>query len=93
MKRTDIAMIVLIASLSAGIAYVAASSFLGSASEQTTKVKTIDSITSVIEAPDPRIFNDEAINPSVEANINDTDATAAEATPATDAPVDTANTP
>lgn len=72
MKRTDLAMIVLIAGVSAGIAYFVASSVLGGMTEQGVKVKTIDLVTSVVETPDTKIFNENAINPSVEVNINNT---------------------
>lgn len=72
MKRTDIAMIILIAAFSAGLAYVVAKGVLGSMTEQTVKVKTIDPITSTIEQPNPKMFNENAINPSVEVNINNT---------------------
>lgn len=72
MKRTDIALIVLIAAVSAGIAYFVANSLLGNMTEQGVKVQTIDPITSVVESPDPKIFNAQAINPSVEVNINNT---------------------
>lgn len=75
MKKTDIAMIFLIAIVSAGIAYFVAHSMFGSISTQSVKVKTIDSITSVVESPDKKIFNANAINPSVEVNINNTGAT------------------
>jgi len=73
MKRSDLAMIVLIAAASAGIAYFIASSVLGNMTEQAVKVKTIDSITSTVETPDKKIFNENAINPSVEVNINNTE--------------------
>jgi hypothetical protein len=76
MKRTDSAMIVLIAAVSAGLAYFVANSVLGSMTEQNVKVKTIDPITSVIESPDPKMFNENAINPSVEVNINNTSTSA-----------------
>lgn len=72
MKRTDLAMIVFIAAVSAGIAYFVANSLLGGVTEQGIKVKTVDPITSTIESPDPKIFNAQAINPSVEVNINNT---------------------
>ena len=72
MKKTDIAMIILIATVSVGIAYFAANSFFGSMSKESVKVKTIDAITSKVEPPDNRIFNDSAINPSVEITINGT---------------------
>lgn len=65
-------MIVFIAAVSAGLAYFVANSLLGGVTEKGVKVKTIDPITSVIESPDPAIFNANAINPSVEVNINNT---------------------
>ncbi|MBC7565265.1 hypothetical protein H7100_03505 [Candidatus Saccharibacteria bacterium] len=73
MKRTDLAMIVFIAAVSAGIAYFVAHSLFGSMSTQTVKVRTIDPITSEVQTPDKNIFNANAINPSVEVNINNTD--------------------
>ena len=72
MKRTDLAMIVFIAAISVGIAYFVAHSVIGGLVEKSVKVKTIDPITSVVETPDTAIFNENAINPSVEVNINQT---------------------
>lgn len=85
MKRTDLAMIILIAAVSAGIAYFVANSFFGGITEQGVKVKTVNPITSTIQAPDKAIFNPNAINPSVQVNINNTDTptTAPTSTPAT----------
>ena len=85
MKRTDLAMIILIAAVSAGIAYFVANSFFGGITEQGVKVKTVNPITSTIQAPDKAIFNPNAINPSVQVNINNTDTptTTPTSTPAT----------
>ena len=66
-------MIVLIVAVSAGIAYFVASSLFGGKTESGVTVKTIDPITSVIQPPDSKIFNKDAINPSVEVNVNGTD--------------------
>lgn len=74
MKKTDVAMVVLIAVVSAGIAYFIASSIFGGLSEQNTKVQTIELITSEVNDPDKNIFNESSLNPSVEVNINSTDA-------------------
>ena len=79
MKRTDLAMIIFIAAVSAGIAYLVANSLFGGITEKGVKVKTVDPITSIIQPPDKVIFNTNAINPSVQVNINNTDTT----TPAT----------
>jgi mannitol-specific phosphotransferase system IIBC component len=83
MKRTDIAMIVLIAAASAGIAYFVAHGLFGTMSSQGVKVKTIDPITSIVQAPDKTIFNTNAINPSVEVNINNTATTTSTGTTTT----------
>ncbi|MBC7868855.1 hypothetical protein H7X69_01585 [Candidatus Saccharibacteria bacterium] len=70
MKKTDIAMIILIASVSILVAYFIANSIFGNVSKETVKVKIIDTIDSTIVAPDPAIFNKNAINPAVEVQIN-----------------------
>jgi hypothetical protein len=70
MKRTDIAMIVLIVAVSAGIAYFVANSLFGGKTENGVTVKTIDPITSVIQSPDASIFNKDAINPSIEVTVS-----------------------
>jgi len=97
MKRSDLAMIILIAAVSVGIAYFVANSLLGGMTEQGVKVKTVDPITSTVEEPDKAIFNDESINPSVEVNINQTEEAAAEtdaeAKPATQTTPTTPTTP
>ena len=69
MKKTDIAMIVLIASVSVIAAFFATHAiFDGIASENAT-VKTVEAITSEVTPPDPAIFNENAINPTVEVQV------------------------
>jgi len=63
-------MIILIATLSAGVAYVIANNFFGGISQQEAKVQTIDVISETIEEPSTKIFNAEAINPAVEVQLN-----------------------
>lgn len=69
MKNTDIAMIILIAVTSVLIAFFVTRSLLGSSSTQAVKVKTIESISSTVQDPDPTIFNSNALNPAVEVQI------------------------
>jgi len=69
MKRTDIALIVLIAGLSAGIAYVVGNAIFGNINEAGANVQTIEPITSKVEEPSEAIFNENAINPSVEVQV------------------------
>jgi hypothetical protein len=72
MKKSDIAMIILIASISILIAYFGAKAIIGDVGNQSVKVKTVDKITTDVEQPDTSIFNSNAINPTVEVIIGNT---------------------
>lgn len=69
MKRSDIAMIILIASVSVLVAYFVAKALIGDIQNQSVKVKTTDPISTEVEKPDPTVFNSNAINPTVEVII------------------------
>ena len=70
MKKTDIAMVVLIAGVGVAIGYLVASniSFL-KVPERGMKVQTIREISSDVEKPNPAIFNSNAINPTVDVFV------------------------
>ena len=70
MKKTDIAMIILIASISVVVAFCGASSipFL-QMPQRGTKVETVEKLSDTIDEPDSAVFNKEAINPAVETII------------------------
>ena len=70
MKKTDLAMIVLIASVSAVLAYVIANSFFGGLTQEGARVKTVDAINSSIQQPSVEVFNQDAINPAVKVDVN-----------------------
>lgn len=70
MKKTELAMIAFIASVSILVAYFLAQSVLGGQVNESVKVKTIEKIDSNFQKPDEAIFNSEAINPAVEVQIN-----------------------
>lgn len=72
MKKTDLAMIILIASVSILLAYFVANSIFGDVSKESVKVKTVDVINADIVQPSTTIFNKDAINPAVEVQINGT---------------------
>ena len=72
MKKSDIAMIIFIASFSVIIAFFVARGVFGDVYSGTATVKTIDRIDSSIVDPDPAIFNKNAINPAVQVQINGT---------------------
>lgn len=71
MKKTDIAMIVFIATISVLIAFFVTQSVIGSPNSETVKVPTVEKITAEVPEPDPAIFNEDAINPAVKIEIND----------------------
>ena len=70
MKKTDIAMVVLISGVGVAIVYLVDSniSFL-KVPERGMKVQTIREISSDVEKPNPAIFNSNAINPTVEVFV------------------------
>ena len=73
MKKADIAMIALIASVSVLLSFFIAKSIFGDVYSGSAKVKTIDKIDSSIIEPSKEIFNENAINPTVPINIVGTD--------------------
>jgi len=72
MKKTDIAMIILIASVSVLVSFFVAKSIFGDSYNGNVKVKTIDKIDSSIIEPSSDIFNKNAINPAVQVQISGT---------------------
>lgn len=69
MKKSDIAAIILIASLSMGVAYFIASTVIAKPTGNSVKVKTATEMTAKIKEPSDSIFNEDAINPTVEVMI------------------------
>lgn len=76
MKNTDIAMIILIASLSVGGAYGIVSVIPGLKLDENdaVTVKIAERYTSSLEKVDPAVFNSDAINPTVDVTIGGTSA-------------------
>ncbi|RYX79522.1 hypothetical protein EON76_02275 [bacterium] len=71
MKNTDVAAIILIASISMLVAYFVASAVIGAPGSESVKVKSVNKISSNVEQPDKTVFNNDAINPTVEVIIGD----------------------
>lgn len=69
MNKTDVAMIVLIATISVVGAFFATSALLGEMATETATVKSIEAIDADITPPNPQIFNEDAINPAVEVQV------------------------
>lgn len=77
MKKTDIALIIVIISISAGLSYWIANMTLGQANDKPITVRTAEEI-QVGEsqvAVDEEVFSKDGINPTVEVNISGEDLT------------------
>ncbi len=71
MKKTDIAMLVLIAGVSVLISSIVLNSILGDPSEKTRNVEVTDEIQAGFIEPSEDIFNKDAINPTVPIMIGE----------------------
>lgn len=69
MKKNDFAALILIGSVSLLVAWFTASALIGEPKKEAQKVKTVEAISEQVETPDKRIFNKQAINPTVERSI------------------------
>lgn len=69
MKKTDIAMIILIATISVLAAFFVTRAIMGTPSEEVRKAQTIDKIDETLTEPSDEIFNSDAINPAVKIEI------------------------
>ncbi len=70
MKKTDIAMIILIATVSVVAAFFLTRTVFGGDPNEPVKIKTIEAINTSMVEPDPAVFNENAINPAIEVQIN-----------------------
>lgn len=69
MKKTDIAMIVLIAGLSIFVSYLVVNSLVSGLKNKPVDVPTAEAISSEVTEPSKSIFNSDAINPTISTNI------------------------
>ncbi len=69
MKKNDIAILVLIASISLVGSYLLVKTFFGEPKNDTAKVEQVDPISATLQDPSPTIFNKTAINPTVVIQI------------------------
>lgn len=69
MKRTEIAMIILIASASAIATFTIARQFLTDKVSRTVTIEQASPVSEGIVKPSKRIFNSDAINPTIEVCV------------------------
>lgn len=83
MKRTEIAMIILIAGISMGLTFFVARAFFGDAVKKEATIEVVPPIKKTLDEPSKLIFNDKAINPTVEVYVEDEISTSFDRTQAT----------
>lgn len=69
MKKNDIALLVLIVSITLVASFFVVKALFGEPQKQATKVEKVDEISSSIVQPSKSIFNKDAINPTVVIQI------------------------
>lgn len=69
MKKSDIALLILVVSVSIAISYFVGQALLGKSIAKTVDVETAEPISADIVEPSPTIFNKGAINPTVPITI------------------------
>lgn len=70
MKKTDIALIIMITSVSAGLSWFVASATIGKSNDEPIVVRTVEGISVDDQKVDSKVFHEGAINPTVEATIS-----------------------
>ncbi len=75
MKQTDIAMLILITSISLLFSYFVGNAVLGGDKNRNTEVERVEPISAEFLQPDAQIFNDDAVNLTRTINIGDSSST------------------
>lgn len=69
MKKSDIAILVLIVSITLVISFLLVKALFGEPQSQALKAEKVDPIAATIQEPSPSIFNKDALNPTVVIQI------------------------
>jgi len=64
MKKNDIALIILIVSISLVVSFFIGKAIIGTPANNPTKVEVVEPISADFTPPSPTIFNDTAVNPT-----------------------------
>lgn len=70
MKKNDLAAIILIVALSGVVSYFVANALIGKPQNDPVQVEQVTPVAPNFPAPDERIFNDKAVDPTVEITNN-----------------------
>ena len=69
MKQKDLALIIVIAVVSAVISFIVSNKIFVTPSNRQQKVEVVDAISPSFQTPDPRYFNSNSINPTQSTQI------------------------
>ncbi len=69
MKKSDLITVILIAVSGTLAAFFSVNIILGDPAELTKDIKTIEVVSPDLATPDPEVFNEDAINPTVEVYV------------------------
>jgi len=70
MKQKDVALIIVIAAISAGLSFAVSQFVFSSAQPGQQKAAVVDTITTDFAAPDPKFFNAQSINPAKQIEVS-----------------------
>lgn len=71
MKKNDIALLILIASISLVLSFLLVKALFGEPQAAQTTVEKVEAISATLDKPPESIFNEDAINPTVVIQIGD----------------------
>lgn len=71
MRKNDIALLVLIISITLVASFFIVKAIFGEPKNSATEVEKVDPIATEVAAPSPSVFNKDAINPTVVIQIGD----------------------
>lgn len=69
MRQSDIITVILIAGIGVFAAFFLCNMILGNPDEKTVTFKTVQVVDASLASPDPELFNQDAINPTVEVYV------------------------
>lgn len=69
MKKTEIALLILVVAIVGAVVYFIMDPLLGSDKNLSAEVTVVEPITSNVEQPDKKVFNSAAINPGIPVPI------------------------
>lgn len=70
MKKNDLAAIILIVAISSVVSYFVANAVIGKPQNNPVQVEQVTPIAPNFPVPDERVFNDKAVDPTVEIKNN-----------------------